>query len=185
MKMVFPGLGYKEKAIEYIKEFYTYGSEISGSGSLDRFLRESTYERWLEQLVKNMDIANLPETMAPSLTYFYVREEDDKIIGMINIRLALNEFLRKEAGHIGYSVRPTERRKQYATAMLREGLRVCGIMGIEDVIVSCDKSNIASAKVIQNCGGELDAEFYSETFRETLQRYVIKRKNENSAPTVG
>lgn len=111
--MVFPGLGYKEKAIDYIAEFYTYGSEISGSGSLDRFLRESTCERWLEQLVKNMDIANLPETMVPSLTYFYVREEDDKIVGMINIRLALNEFLRKEAGNIGYSVRPTERRKHY------------------------------------------------------------------------
>lgn len=176
MKMVFPSLRYKEKAIEFIREFYAYGSEISGSGSLDRFLKEATYEQWLENVVSHMDIANLPETMAPSLTYFYVREEEDKIVGMINIRLALNEFLRREAGHIGYCIRPTERRKHYATAMLREGLRVCGVLGIEEVIVSCDKSNIASAKVIQNCGGVLEAEFYSEAFREVIQRYVIQQK---------
>lgn len=111
----------------------------------------------------------------PALTYFYVREEDDKILGMINIRLALNDFLRNEGGHIGYCIRPTERRKHYATEMLKKALEVCDTMSIKEVLLSCDKDNAASSGVIKNCGGELIEELYSETFRAEIQRYVIKR----------
>lgn len=175
MKLVFPRIEYKDRAIDYINEFYEYGSEINGSGSLDRFLKEATYEEWLEKVLSYIDIANVPEDKVPDLTYFYVREADDRIIGMINIRLALNDFLRKEGGHIGYSVRPTERRKGYGTAMLDEGLRVCGRIGIHEVLVSCDKENPASAGVIKNCGGSLKEEFYSQTFDAIIQMYMIKR----------
>lgn len=175
MRFVFPRIEYKDRAIEYINEFYEYGSEINGSGSLDSFLKESTYEKWLEKVLGYVDIANLPEPYVPDLTYFYVREADERIIGMINIRLALNDFLRKEGGHIGYSVRPTERRKGYATDMLAEGLRVLERIGIHEVLVSCDKENPASAGVIRKCGGSLKEEFYSQAFGETLQMYVIKR----------
>lgn len=175
MRLVFPNLSYKDKATDYIREFYEYGSEINGTGGLDRFLRESTYEAWLEKLVRDMDLANIPESRVPGLTYFYVREADDRIVGMINIRLALNEFLRNEGGHIGYSVRPTERRRHYGTDMLNAGLKVCGVIGIREVLVSCDKENAASAGVIKNCGGELQREFYSEAFHETVQMYAIRR----------
>ena len=175
MRLVFPDLTYKDKAIEYIKEFYEYGSEINGSGSLDRFLKESTYEAWLNKILSDMDIANIPESRVPGLTYFYVREEDERIIGMINIRLALNDFLQAEGGHIGYSIRPTERRKHYATEMLAAALKVCDVIGIKEVLVSCDKNNPASAGVIRNCGGILKHESYSETFDEILQMYVINR----------
>ena len=173
MKLVFPSIRYKDKAIDYINEFYEYQSDINGSGALDRFLSESTYETWLEKVLADMDIANVEKPKVPALTYFYVREEDDKIIGMVNIRLALNDFLREEGGHIGYSIRPTERQKHYGTEMLKDALKVCETIGIREVLVSCDKSNIASAKVIQNCNGKLDAEFYSEIFGEVIQRYVV------------
>ena len=176
MKLVLPSMAYKDKAIEYVKEFYEYGSEINGSGSLDRFLKESTYEAWLKKLRRDMDIANLPESKVPALTYFFVREEDDRIVGMVNIRLALNDFLRTEGGHIGYSVRPTERRRHYGTEMLAAALKVCDVIGIKEVLVSCGKSNPASAGVIKNCGGILKYEAYSETFGEMLQMYVIKRQ---------
>lgn len=175
MKLVFPNLTYKEKAIQFINEFYEHNSEINGSGALDRYLNESIYEEWLAKVLSDMDIANIEKPRVPALTYFYVREEDDKIIGMINIRLALNDFLREEGGHIGYSIRPTERRKHYATEMLKEALKVCDTIGIKEVLVTCDKSNPASAGVIRNCGGELDAEFYSEAFQEIIQRYLIQR----------
>ena len=156
-------------------ELNEYGSEINGSGSLDRFLKESTYEAWLNKILSDMDIANIPESRVPGLTYFYVREEDERIIGMINIRLALNGFLRAEGGHIGYSIRPTERRKHYATEMLAAALKVCDVIGIKEVLVSCDKNNPASAGVIRNCGGILKHESYSETFDEILQMFVINR----------
>lgn len=174
MRLVFPDITYKEKAIEYIKEFYDYGSEINGSGSLDRFLRESTYEEWLKKVLSDIDIANIREPRVPALTYFYVRD-DDRIVGMINIRLALNDFLRKEGGHIGYSVRPSERGKHYATGMLNAALKVCDTVGINEVLISCDKENAASAGVIKNCGGVLKEEFYSEGFQEMIQMYVVRR----------
>lgn len=173
MKLVFPSIEYKERAIEYINEFYEYGSEINGSGSLDRFLKESTYEKWLEKVMNYIDIANVPASGVPGLTYFYVRQEDERIVGMVNIRLALNDFLRKEGGHIGYSVRPTERRKNYATDLLSAALDVCARIGIKEVLVSCNKENPASAGVIKKCGGLLKDEFYSEFFDETLQMYSV------------
>lgn len=175
MRLVFPNIIYKDRATDYIQEFYEYGSEINGSGSLNRFLKESTYEDWLKKVIADMDIANIPESKVPALTYFYVREEDERIVGMVNIRLALNDFLRTEGGHIGYSIRPTERRKHYATQMLSAALRVCDMIGIREVLISCDKANVASAGVIKNCGGILKKEIYSETYDDTLQMYAIKR----------
>ena len=175
MKLVFPTLEYKEKAIEYIQEFYEYNSEINGSGALDRFLRESTYEEWLVKIRKDIDIANVEKPRVPALTYFYVREEDDRIVGMINIRLALSDFLREEGGHIGYSVRPTERRKHYATDMLKAGVQVLNTIGTNEVFVSCDKENLASSGTILNNGGRLIKEKYSETFKEMIQMYSITK----------
>ena len=175
MKLVFPDLSWKEKAVDYIREFYDYGSEINGSSGLDRYMKTSTYEEWLKKVRSDMDIANIGKSRVPALTYFYVREEDEAIVGIINIRLALNDHLRKEGGHVGYSVRPTERGKHYATQMLAAALGVFDTLGVREVIVSCDRDNPASAKVIKNCGGELDAEFYSDTYRAVIQRYVIRR----------
>lgn len=173
MKLVFPTKAYKEKAKEFIAEFYECGSEIAGSGSLDRYLKESTYDEWLVKLFSYIDIANVPEGKIPGLTYFFVREDDDRIIGMINIRLALNDFLRNEAGHIGYCIRPTERRKGYGTELLRAGIAVCRRVDMKKIIVTCDKINLGSAGVIRNCGGVLEAELYSEAFGGQIQRYTI------------
>ena len=175
MKLIFPNLLYKEKAEQFINEFKEYNSPINGCGALDRFMEESTYEEWLEKVYADIDIANIEKPRVPALTYFFMREEDDEIIGMINIRLALNDFLKKEGGHIGYCIRPSERQKHYATDMLNMSLAVCDTVDIKEVILTCDKCNIASAKVIRNCGGELVEEFYSETFKEDIQRYVIRR----------
>ena len=126
-------------------------------------------------MISYIDIANLPEPKVPDLIYFYVRKEDDRIVGMINIRLALNDFLRNEGGHIGYSIRPSERRRHYGTQMLTSALKVCDAIGIKEVLISCDKNNPASAGVIKNCGGILQRESYSEAFDEMLQMYVIRR----------
>jgi predicted acetyltransferase len=174
-KLVFPTLAYKDKAIDFIKEFKEYNSEINGSGALDLYLDDSTYEDWLGKVLKDIDVANVEKPRVPALTYFYVREEDDRIVGMINIRLALNDFLRTEGGHIGYCIRPTERRKHYATEMLKKALEVYDTMSIKEVLLGCDKDNAASAGVIKNCGGELIEERYSETFKAEIQRYVIRR----------
>ncbi len=176
MKFVFPNKEYEQKAIEYIQEFHDYSSPINGTGALDSFVENATYQDWLLKLDTDRDIANPPENRVPAYTYFYVREGDDKIIGMINIRLALNDFLRKEGGHIGYSIRPTERRKGYGTRMLKEALEFLKPIGLTNVLITCDKDNLASAGIIKNCGGVLEEEFYSMTFNSVMQRYWICNK---------
>jgi len=174
MKFVFPCGEYEQKAKAYIQEFIDHGSHSNGVGGLDRYLRESTYAAWLDKVRADIDLANTPEGRAPGYTYFYVHEQDDEIVGMINIRLALvGDFMREQGGHFGYSVRPTQRGKGYATRMLCEALAFCNAIGMNDFVLTCNKSNPASAGVIKNCGGVLEAEFYSEFFKEVIQRYRI------------
>ncbi|MBQ8953888.1 MAG: GNAT family N-acetyltransferase [Clostridia bacterium] len=167
LTLVLPSMEYKERAIDYIREFHEHDDQVHGSGSLDRYLRESSYEAWLEKI--KGDLANTPSEP----TYFCVRLADERIVGMVNIRPVFGEFILTEAGHVGYSVRPTERRKGYAVFMLREAVRICREAGVDGVVVSCDAGNAASAGTIMKCGGVLDAEFYSERFGEVIQRYVI------------
>ena len=174
MRFVFPCEAYEQRAVYYIQEFIGHGSAINGTGGLDRFLRDSTYGAWLEKVRADTDLANVPEGRSPGYTYFYVRESDGELVGMINIRLALvGDFMREQGGHFGYSVRPTQRGKGYATAMLRGALAFCSAIGMNDFVVGCHKANPASAGVITNCGGVLEAEFYSGYYGQVVQRYRI------------
>lgn len=173
MSLVFPAYEYEAQAKDFITEFYQYNSEVNGTGGIVPFLEKNDYAGWIKKILSDIDVANIDENRVPALTYFYIRECDKKIVGMVNIRLGENEFIRKEAGHIGYCIRPTERRKHYASQMLNDSLKICRRLRIKNVLVSCDKENIASAKTIKSCGGILEEEFYSETFKEVLQRYVI------------
>lgn len=166
-----PTIERKEDAIDYINEFYEYNSGINGTGSLDRYLKEKTYEKWLEKLEKDYNtIKN--EDRVPARTYFLIRKKDNKIIGMINIRLELNEYLRTEGGHIGYSIRPTERRKGYNKINLYLGLEICKKYGIKEVLLFCEKDNIASGKTIKSVGGIFKEEFLNEE-NIVMEKYLI------------
>lgn len=171
LKHVKPSLEYKKQAIEYINEFYEYKSDINGAGGLHRYL--DNYEGWLEKLEEDRNrIPN--EEKVPAETFFLVREEDNRIVGMINIRLALNENLKKFGGHIGYSIRPTERQKGYNKVNLYLGLLECQKHGIKEVLMDCDKENPGSAKTIQALGGKLIREYYDDIFAHcTVQDYII------------
>lgn len=176
-KLVVPAKEYEAQAFEYIKEFKEYNSEINGVGALDRY---DNYEEWLAKLARDLDLANIPEGKVPANTYFFVRSTDNKIVGMINIRHKLNDFLLREAGHIGYSIRPTERRKGYGSLMLSLALGKSKELGLDKVLITCDKINTGSARVIQNNNGILENEIYSETFSEVIQRYWINLEEKDS-----
>lgn len=154
-----PGISRKEDAIDYIREFLEYGSEINGAGGLHRFLDD--YEGWLKKL--DLDYIQVPnEERVPGRTYFLVRESDSRIVGMINIRLALNERLSHYGGHIGYSIRPTERGKGYNNINLYLGLKVCRKYGIERVFMDADLENPASWKTMEAFGGVRIREYYDD-----------------------
>ena len=154
-----PGISRKEDAIDYIREFLEYGSEINGAGGLHRFLDD--YEGWLKKL--DLDYIQVPnEERVPARTYFLVRESDSRIVGMINIRLALNERLSHYGGHIGYSIRPTERGKGYNKINLYLGLKVCRKYGIEQIFMDADLENPASWKTMEAFGGVRIREYYDD-----------------------
>ena len=154
-----PGISRKEDAIDYIREFLEYGSEINGAGGLHRFLDD--YEGWLKKL--DLDYIQVPnEERVPGRTYFLVRESDSRIVGMINIRLALNERLSHSGGHIGYSIRPTERGKGYNNINLYLGLKVCRKYGIERIFMDADLKNPASWKTMEAFGGVRIREYYDD-----------------------
>jgi len=169
-RLISPSKKFERKALKYIKEFLKHNSEINGVGGLNRY---DNYDEWLLKLEKDLDIPNIPEGKVPANTYFFIRTQDSKIIGMITIRHKLNEFQFNRGGHIGYSIRPTERKKRYGTLMLKLGLEKCRELNLSKVLITCDKINVASAKVIQNNNGILENEVFSETFSEIIQRYWV------------
>lgn len=145
-----PGMDRKADAVAYLREFLEYGSEINGVGGLHRYLDD--YEAWLEKL--RADSIRIPnEEKVPARTYFLVREGDGRIVGMSNIRLALNDRLRRFGGHIGFSIRPTERGKGYNKINLYLGLKVCAAYGIERVLLDADLDNPASWRTMEALGG--------------------------------
>lgn len=161
-----PSLARKDEAIEYIREHYEHNSRINGSGGLDRYIDD--YEGWLQKLE---DYKQPSEDRVPALTYFLVRESDNKIIGMANIRLYLNDRLREEGGHIGYGIRPSERRKGYNKINLYRALEVCQEQGIEEVILDCDKENLGSSRTMIALGGIKQGERMHKDV--VVERYTI------------
>lgn len=171
--LVSPTIAHKEQALEMVAEFEEYGSPINGDGFLSDFLRDATYEAWVEQLQTASDATTCAVGHAPALTYFGIRESDGRIVGVIDLRLELNDHLRIHGGHIGYAVRPTEQGKHYATEMLKAALKIYKERSVSELLLICSKDNTASAKAITNCGGVLKDEIYSDTYQELLQRYTI------------
>ena len=169
-----PSIERKEEAIEYIQEHLNVNSDINGSSSLKKYL--DNYEGWLEKLEE--DYARIPnEEKVPARTYFLIRENDNKIIGMINIRLALNETLKKFGGHIGYGIRPSERKKGNNKINLYLGLKVCDEYGIDKVFMDADLNNPASWKTMESLGGVRIREYYDDVYAHcTVVDYNIDVK---------
>ena len=169
-----PSIERKHEAIEYIYEHKRAGSNINGSGSLDKYI--DNYEGWLEKL--EQDRVRIPdEHRVPAETYFLIREEDNKIVGMINIRLCLNEFLSKFGGHIGYGIRPSERGKGYNKINLYLGLGICDKHDIDIVFMDADLNNPASWKTMEALGGVRVKKYYSEEAQCDVVDYNINVKD--------
>ena len=109
--------------------------------------------------------------LVPSSTFFCLDEERNIMVGAVNIRHYLNDSLLLNGGHIGDGVRPSERRKGIATAMIGLALEKCQKLGIDKVLMVCSKDNIGSAKSIIKNGGVLENEVYEDDV--LTQRYWI------------
>ena len=151
--LVKPDLSYADEIIKYKEESLKENPLINGAAGLNNF---SSIEDWLEELKKRSSEATVPEGLVPSSTYLGIRERDNYIVGMIDIRHYLNNFLKQFGGNIGYGVRKTEKNKGYAKQMLKLALEKCKELKIKKVLITCDEDNIASEKVILSANAKFE-----------------------------
>ena len=175
MKLIEPTMEYDRQIQAYRREFLETEGSMDGCGSLRRF--ETTRE-WLDQVEALRRLETTPPQLVPSTQYIYVRESDSKVVGVIQIRHCFNEFLEKYAGHIGYSVCPTERRKGYATQMLRLALPACKALGLDRVLISCVEGNEGSKRTILRNGGVYESTVLEPGEGVYLERYWIDLRDQ-------
>lgn len=152
-----PSVERKNEIIDYINEFVFYNSDINGIGSLDKILEGYTFEKALDRCL-NMENEEYVKKLGrcQSKTFLLVRENDNKIIGTINVRWNLTEEMKRFGGNIGYGIRPTERRKGYNKINLYLGLIEAQKLGLDRAMLDCDVNNLGSAKTMQALGGVLE-----------------------------
>ena len=170
------------RLIKLTGEYYTQLSEMIDEWKLDHKVNQGNQSPWaifkndyhdFEYYLNNLEINAPTDGKVPDSVYFLLDVERNILLGAVNIRHYLNDYLLQFGGHIGDGVRPSERRKGYATEMIRLSLIECKKLGINRVLMVCDKTNVGSAKSIIKNGGVLENEFVDDN-GNTQQRYWIE-----------
>ena len=147
----------KKDILDYLNEFVLYNSDVNGAGALDKILSGQSFEEALDRCLnmKNEEYAK-KYGRCQSKTFLLIRKNDNKIIGTINVRWNLTETMKKFGGNIGYSIRPTERRKGYNKINLYLGLLEAQKLGLDRVMLDCDVNNLGSDRTMKSLGGVLE-----------------------------
>ncbi|OOF58028.1 GNAT family N-acetyltransferase [Rodentibacter myodis] len=166
MELRRPTLQDQNAVIEMMDEFISYQSKHD-SGFWDK--NQFDYLTWLQNNQDAEQGRNLPENFVPAVQLVSF-DETGRALGFLQIRLQLNDFLRQQGGHIGYSIRPSERRKGYAKVQLHLALPIARSLKLEQVLITCHCDNAASRAVILANSGVL------ETISKGIERYWIDLK---------
>ena len=160
---------YQPQIMEMLEEWTSYNQTHEANQSPWAIFKNDF--RDFDRYVENLDCKEPRDGLVPDSTFFCLDEERNILVGAVNIRHELNDYLLAHGGHIGDGVRPSERRKGYATRMIALALEECRKLGITRVLLVCDKDNIGSAKSIVRNGGVLENEIIRNGIVE--QRYWI------------
>ena len=166
-----PSIEYLEPIYEYRKEFRDNNEHMYGTSSLERF---ENIEEWIKWVERNYCEESCDKEVVPSSQFLAIRKLDNKVVGMVNIRHKLNDHLLRLGGHIGYSIRKSEREKGYGKEQLRLALLEAKNLDINNVLITCDKDNFSSRNTILSANGVLENEIKDED--EIIQRYWINNK---------
>ncbi len=166
-----PDPSFREEIISYRAESLEAEGYINGAGGLDRFPDPAD---WLEFGQRQTRRETLSPGWVPSTQFIYVRDSDRRIVGLIHVRHEFNQDLERYGGNIGYSVRPSERKKGYAKRMLADCLAFCKESGLERVLITCRTDNEGSRRTILANGGVYQSTVYKPEAGAMLQRYWIE-----------
>lgn len=161
---------YAEQIKEYRQEFLDAGDSMDGCGPLRRL---DDPEEYIKTCAEYEDPQAVPSHLVPATQFFFVRKCDNRLVGMLQVRHRFNDYLEKYAGHIGYSVRPSERRRGYAKEMLKAALPFCREIGIKKVLITCIDGNIGSEKTILANGGVYESTIHEPNDNVDLKRFWI------------
>ena len=167
IKLVKGSYEYKNQIIDMLKEWIDYNENHPEANTSPNAIFRNNYEDFAYYL-EHLEYKEPQEGLVSDSTFFCFDEKRNLMVGAVNIRHDLNDYLLKYGGHIGDGIRPSERRKGYATEMIRLALEECRKLGLTRVLVTCDKNNIGSAKSIIRNGGILE--------NEVLEKGVIKQR---------
>jgi predicted acetyltransferase len=154
-------------------DFYALAEEFSAEGD-QRYQRAiADFDRFMQQCSDEAVGHNLAAGRVPQSTFWLVRG-GQRILGCSRLRHTLNAFLEEQGGHIGYDVRPSERRRGYGTLLLYLTLEKALDLGLKRVLVTADSANVASWRIIEKNGGVLHDEALSQHTGEFLRKYWIE-----------
>lgn len=167
IKLIKPSENLKEEYLNMLREWNDFGEELN-PWSLQ--VEPANFENMVETLMGYERGVGLPDGFVP-VSVFWLIDGNKRILGAVDIRHRLNGFLEHRGGHIGYGIRPSQRRKGYATVLLNLALKECETLGIQRVLITCRKNNTGSVKTILHNGGVLESE--DTDCGEVFQRYWI------------
>ena len=168
--LVRPTGEYASQIVEYRQEFLDAGDSMDGCGPLRRI---EDPEEYIKTCAEYENKQTVPSHLVPATQLFLIRKSDNRLVGMLQVRHCFNDYLEKYAGHIGYSVRPSERRKGYAKEMLKMALPFCRELGLDKVLITCIDGNVGSEKTILANGGVYESTVYEPNEKEYLKRFWI------------
>lgn len=167
-----PSSDYLSQIAAYKEEFSQSGDHLHGGA---RLAEMSYLSDWLNHVTAIAKGEGLEKGRVASSTFLCLRQEDQKMVGICNIRHSINQpFLINFIGHIGYSICPSERRKGYAKEQLRLALQEAGKLDINRVLVTCDVKNLASEKTILANGGVYENTYTDPEDKTKTKRYWIE-----------
>ena len=173
--LVKPDLTYYEKYNEMMNEWCDSKTQIA-PWFLDRPF--NTIEEFAEfiQMLDETELGNQDKRYCSTTSYFVI-DENDRLVGAASLRHYLTVEGLNTWGHIGYGVRPSERRKGYGTEILKLTLEEAKKKKIYKVLMGAHKSNVGSCKVIENCNGIFENEVNDPNDdKEKINRYWINNK---------